>query len=34
MLAAQSSESNLSIRSTNGMPSSVMVNQGRADQDE
>ena len=34
MFAAQSSESNLSIRSANAMPSSVMVNQGRADQDE
>ena len=34
MLSSQSAESNFTMRSSNGMPSSVIVSQGRADQEE
>ena len=34
MLRAQSSESNLTMRSLKGMPNSVMASQGRSDQEE
>ena len=34
MLSSQSAESNFTMRSWNGMPSSVMTSHGRADHDE
>ena len=34
MLSSQSAESNFTMRSSNGMPSSVIASQGRANHDE